>query len=117
MVLAITSMGVFAQPSGPAPAVLYEGARLIIGDATPVIESGAFLVQDGQIRSVGARGAVTAPAGAVHVDLTGKTVMPAMVNVHVHIYIHLNIDVDLYVDVNVYVDFDDFHFGNNRWPA
>ena len=85
VVLVLLGLGVFAQPSGPAPAVLYEGARLIIGDATPVIESGAFLVQDGQIRSVGARGAVTAPAGAVHVDLTGKTVMPAMVNVHVHI--------------------------------
>ncbi len=85
VVLVLLGVGVFAQPSGPAPAVLYEGARLIIGDATPVIESGAFLVQDGQIRSVGVRGAVTAPAGAVHVDLTGKTVMPAMVNVHVHI--------------------------------
>ena len=51
----------------------------------PPIESGAFLVQDGHIRAVGARGAVQAPAGATRVDLTGKTVMPAMVNVHVHI--------------------------------
>lgn len=85
VVLVSLGAGVFAQPSGPAPAVLYEGARLIIGDATPVVESGAFLVQDGSIRSVGAAGTVTAPAGATRVDLTGKTVMPAMVNVHVHI--------------------------------
>jgi imidazolonepropionase-like amidohydrolase len=83
-VLVLLGAVAFGQPVGPA-AVLYEGARLIIGDATPPIESGVFLVQDGQIRAVGARGVVQAPAGAKHVDLTGKTVMPAMVNVHVHI--------------------------------
>ena len=77
--------GAFAQAPSPASAVLYEGARLLIGDATPPIASGAFLVQDGQIRAVGARGAVAAPAGVRRVDLTGKTVMPALVNVHVHI--------------------------------
>lgn len=74
----------WAQPGGPAPAVLYEGARVIIGDASPPLASGALLVQDGVIRAVGATGAVIAPAGTRRVDLTGKTVMPALVNVHVH---------------------------------
>src|SRR5205814_2778241 len=49
------------------------------------IESGAFVVRDGHVTAVGSRGAITAPAGATRVDLTGKTVMPAMINVHVHI--------------------------------
>ena len=65
-------------------AVVYEGARLIIGDTTAPIENGAFVVQNGRFTAVGRRGAVTVPAGAMHVDLTGKTVMPAMVNAHVH---------------------------------
>src|SRR4029077_2379727 len=85
VVVVALGVGVFAQPRGSARPVLYEGARLIIGDATPPIESGAFLVEDGQIRAVGARGSAQAPAGATRVDLAGKTVMPAMVNVHVHI--------------------------------
>lgn len=68
-----------------APAVVYEGARLILGVPGPPIERGAFLVQDGRIQAVGRAGALAAPAGATRVDLTGKTVMPAMVNVHVHI--------------------------------
>lgn len=68
-------------PSGP---VLYEGARLIIGDASAPIESGAFLVQNGRITALGRKGAVTVPGGATRVDLTGKTVMPAMVNAHAH---------------------------------
>ncbi|HEY7388607.1 MAG TPA: amidohydrolase family protein [Bryobacteraceae bacterium] len=70
--------------SQPAP-VIYEGARLIIGDATPPIENGAFIVQNGRITAVGPRSSVRAPAGATHVDLTGKTVMPTLNNIHIHI--------------------------------
>ena len=71
--------------SAQSNAVLYEGARLITGDAVPPIENGAFVVQNGHITALGARGSVKAPAGATRVDLTGKTVMPAMNNVHIHI--------------------------------
>lgn len=67
------------------PAVLFEGARLIMGDQTPPIEAGAILVRDGVIAAAGPRGSVAVPAGAVRVDLSGRTVMPALVNVHVHI--------------------------------
>jgi imidazolonepropionase-like amidohydrolase len=65
-------------------AVLFEGERLILGDASPPIENGALLVENGIIRGVGRRGEVAAPAGAARVDLTGKTLMPALVNAHVH---------------------------------
>ena len=80
------SVEVHSQTSPAAnPAVIYEGARLIVGDAaTPPIEDGAFVVQNGRITAIGRNGAVAAPAGAAHVDLTGKTVMPALVNVHAH---------------------------------
>jgi imidazolonepropionase-like amidohydrolase len=72
-----------ARPS-PSP-ILYEGARLIAGDRSPVIEHSALLVENGGITAVGRRGDVKAPAGAPRVDLSGKTLMPAMINVHVHI--------------------------------
>ncbi len=80
-------LGAIALPAqGPgAAAVLYVGARLIPGDGSPAIASSAMLVEGGTIRAVGATEAVAVPAGVVRVDLTGKTLMPAMVNVHVHI--------------------------------
>jgi imidazolonepropionase-like amidohydrolase len=83
----VASLSVMAnsQTRAPAQAVLYEGARLIVGDGSPAIERGAFVVQDGRITAIGAQGAVTAPAAAARVPLTGKTVMPAMINLHVHI--------------------------------
>jgi imidazolonepropionase-like amidohydrolase len=83
---AMASVVVYSQtPSAGSSAVIYEGARLIIGDAaTPPIDDGAFVVQDGLIAAIGRRGAVTAPAGAARVDLSGKTVMPALIDVHAH---------------------------------
>jgi imidazolonepropionase-like amidohydrolase len=78
----VASVGSFAAYS---QSVIYEGARLIIGDARAPIENGAFVVQNGLITAIGARGTVNAPAGATHVDLTGKTVMPALVNDHAHL--------------------------------
>ena len=69
-----------AQPQ----TTLYEGARLIIGDESPVIEQGAILVERGVISQVGSLDAVTAPAGVRRVDLSGKTVMPALIATHVH---------------------------------
>lgn len=81
----LLSAPAYSQSRPPSQSVLYDGARLIIGDGSPAIESGAFLVQNGHIRAIGARGAFAVPAGAIRVDLTGKTVMPAMINVHVHI--------------------------------
>lgn len=64
--------------------VIYDGARLIIGDASAPIENGAFVVRNGHVAAIGRKGEIKAPAGARRVDLTGKTVMPAMNNVHLH---------------------------------
>ncbi|HEY1242688.1 MAG TPA: amidohydrolase family protein [Bryobacteraceae bacterium] len=66
-------------------ATLFEGARLIIGDGTPPIENSAFVVAGDRIAQVGKKGEVRAPAGATRVDLTGKTVMPALVDTHTHL--------------------------------
>jgi imidazolonepropionase-like amidohydrolase len=83
---AMASVAVYSQ-TGPAanPVVVYEGARLILGSAaTPPINDGAFVVQNGMITAIGRKGAVTVPAGAVRVDLTGKTIIPALIDVHSH---------------------------------
>src|SRR5437016_5178633 len=62
---------------------LFEGARLITGDGG-VIEDSAFVVTGNQISQVGRKGGVALPSGGKRVDLTGKTVMPALIDAHVH---------------------------------
>ena len=81
-------LGLAAPPMTQAQtgesATLFEGARLIVGDGSPVIENSAFLVQGDTIAWVGKRGERQPPAGAARVDLTGKTVMPSLIDGHNH---------------------------------
>ncbi len=78
----------FLTACGQAPeqatVVVYEGARLIVGDGSAAIENAAFVVDDGRFVAVGAAGAFSVPAGATRVDLSGMTVMPAIVDAHTH---------------------------------
>jgi len=72
------------QGQQPRKITLFEGARLILGDGKAPIENSAFIVENDLFTSVGRKGELQAPAGGTHVDLTGKTVMPAMVDAHSH---------------------------------
>jgi len=74
------------QPAtGQAESVtVFEGARLITGDGGAPIEDAVFLVENDRFTAVGRRGALPIPEGARRVDLTGRTVMPAMVDMHGH---------------------------------
>lgn len=70
---------------------VYEGARLITGDGS-TIENSAFIVENGLFTRVGRKGQLQVPAGAVRVDLTGKTVMPTKVDLHGHIGFQHDVD-------------------------
>ncbi len=63
---------------------LYEGARLIAGDGSAPIENSAFLVVGNRIAQLGRKGEIAAPAVATRVDLSGKTVIPGIVDAHGH---------------------------------
>jgi imidazolonepropionase-like amidohydrolase len=64
---------------------VFEGARLIVGDGSAPIEQSAFIIGNNKFAGVGKKGELQVPAGATRVDLTGKTVMPAMVDIHSHL--------------------------------
>jgi imidazolonepropionase-like amidohydrolase len=73
------------QRSAAGKVTLFEGARLITGDGSAPIEDSAFLVENDTIVRVGKKGEIERPGGAERIDLTGKTVMPAIVDAHSHL--------------------------------
>ncbi len=89
LTLAVVSavMAACSSPEPPAAepsnATVYEGARVIVGDGR-TIDDAIFVVENDRFTIVGPRSAVTVPEGATRVDLTGKTVMPAIVDTHTH---------------------------------
>jgi imidazolonepropionase-like amidohydrolase len=72
-----------ASPS--AVVVALTGARVIDGTGRAPLESATVLINNGRNQAVGAPSAVTIPAGATRVDLSGKTIMPGLINAHGHL--------------------------------
>ena len=85
----LAAVGCSSQGASQAPAasavVVFEGARLISGDGGASVESSAFIVENNRFTAVGRKGQLNVPSGATHVDLTGKTVMPAIIDAHGHL--------------------------------
>ena len=79
---------VVAAVSAQSPAsvpILFEGGRLIADARRPPIENAALLIDRGRVVSSGRKGDVKAPDGALRVDFTGKTIVPALIDAHVHL--------------------------------
>ena len=84
-VLAACSSEEQAEQEPLSGAVAYEGARLIIGDGSDPIESGTVVVDNGQITMVGPTAAMQLPAGTQRINASGTTIMPMMLDTHVHL--------------------------------
>jgi imidazolonepropionase-like amidohydrolase len=63
---------------------VFKGATLIT-ISNGVITNGAMVVQNGKIAAVGAAETTALPADAVVIDVTGKTIMPGLVDTHSHL--------------------------------
>jgi imidazolonepropionase-like amidohydrolase len=60
------------------------GATLIDGTGTPALNDSTVLIQGGKIVSAGLRDKVKLPKDAQIVDLTGKTIVPGLWDMHAH---------------------------------
>lgn len=80
--LALAGLAVAA--SGGAEVLAFSRARIhpVVG---PPIDDGVLLVRDGAILAVGPASAVAIPEGARRFDLSGKIVIPGLVDTHSHI--------------------------------
>lgn len=80
-----------AAGASPQPALAQEqtvaltGARVVDGTGAAPIEAATVLMADGRIQAVGAASDVSVPAGATRVDVSGKTIIPGLINAHAHL--------------------------------
>ena len=69
----------------PSGLVALVGGRIITMDAaTGVIPLGTLLIDGARILQVGATDEVVIPDGAQRIDVSGKTLMPGMIDAHAH---------------------------------
>ncbi len=81
--LALAALAALPAAAMEAP-IAFVGARIFPVEG-PSIERGVILVDGGTIRAVGAERTVAIPADARRVDLSGKVVIPGLVDTHSHV--------------------------------
>jgi imidazolonepropionase-like amidohydrolase len=67
-------------------AIVLHAARLLQVDTGNLLQPGEVLVEGNRIRAVGTR--VDHPAGATVIDLGSVTLMPGLIDAHVHLFLH-----------------------------
>jgi imidazolonepropionase-like amidohydrolase len=85
ILLGVAATGSTAQQSASAPIVLH-AARLLEVDTGNILQPGEILVEGERIKSVGA--AVEHPPGAKVIDLGDTTLLPGLIDAHVHLFLH-----------------------------
>lgn len=76
-----------AAQAAPRITMAVVGGRIIDGYGGPVIENGVILVAGDRIVQVGRAGELAVPAGVNVIDANGHTVMPGLIDMHVHLHL------------------------------
>ena len=63
----------------------FTGLRLVDGTGRPAVENATIVVQNGRVTAAGPAASVSVPQNAERIALTGKTVIPGLINAHGHI--------------------------------
>lgn len=100
-VLALLALLAIASASANEGSIAFVGARIIDGTAAAPLEDGVIVITDGRIQTVGPRSAVTIPAGAQQFDVSGKTIMPGLINAHGHVGDTLGLRTGTYTTENL----------------
>lgn len=84
--LALTLSAPGQAPSPSAHPIVLHAARLLDIKAGKLIKPGEILIQGDRIVEVGST--VKRPAGAEVIDLGDRTLMPGLIDAHIHLFLH-----------------------------
>lgn len=80
----VTNLSYQQKVDIPAGRVAFVGGKVITMEGEQVIENGVVLVEGNKIKAVGSRAQVEIPSNAKVIDISGKTLMPGLIDAHAH---------------------------------
>jgi len=72
--------------------IVLKGGRLIDGTGKPPIEDAVVVIENGRFKTVGKLNEVAVTTNETIIDTTGKTLIPGLINLHVHLCLEPNED-------------------------
>lgn len=81
-----TNIGLQLKTDVPAGEIAFTHARIITMKGNEVIEDGTILVDSNRIAAIGKTGDVQIPDSIKTYDMSGKTIMPGLVDAHAHLH-------------------------------
>src|SRR6266849_7943204 len=84
--LGCVPMSVLSAQDAPGRPIVLHAARLLDIETGRIVRPGEVLVQSDKIAQVGP--AVTHPAGAETIELGDRTLLPGLIDAHVHLFLH-----------------------------
>ncbi|HSF18655.1 MAG TPA: amidohydrolase family protein [Vicinamibacteria bacterium] len=79
----------------------FVGMRLFDGSGADAIENAVLVVRNGRVEAAGTANVVAIPDGAERIDLTGKTIVPGLINAHGHVNDVLGLESGHYDEANL----------------
>ena len=92
----VSGIGVAQESARPEHPVAFVGGMLLDGYETQPIHHSIVVIEDGRITAVGSELDTNIPEDAVVIDTSGKTVMPGLIDAHVHLDLIGHGDYDRY---------------------
>jgi imidazolonepropionase-like amidohydrolase len=83
--LMVPVVGLLFAVSAAAQVTVLTRATVIDGTGAPPQQALTIVIESGRIRDIGPASKVSAPSGATVLDLTGKFVVPGIINAHGHV--------------------------------
>jgi imidazolonepropionase-like amidohydrolase/Tol biopolymer transport system component len=80
----VTSLGFEKKADKPSGIVAFVGGKVITMEGENVINNGVVVVSGNKISAIGEKGNIDIPSNAKVVDITGKSIMPGIIDAHAH---------------------------------
>jgi imidazolonepropionase-like amidohydrolase len=85
LLASLTVPALVAVMAQATPTLVLDNPRIVDWTGAAPIEHGRVVIQGDRIVRLGPREAVPSPAGAETIDLTGRTIIPGLIDLHFHI--------------------------------
>jgi imidazolonepropionase-like amidohydrolase/Tol biopolymer transport system component len=80
----VAELGVTASQVKPSGSIALTGARIVTMKGDEVLENGTILIEGDRIAAVGPTASISYPAGTRTIDVSGKTIIPGLIDAHWH---------------------------------